>query len=101
GGPASAGDIEVLNGTDDQGRATALWLEMLDRRLPDADYQAVAGIEKPYTEKEQAWATLIRERAADWHKEIPALAKLFEPVTPPKKITVVLGNRGAEDAFSH
>jgi len=36
-----------------------------------------------------------------WQRETPALATLFAPVAPPRHVSIVVGNRGAEDAFTH
>jgi hypothetical protein len=61
----------------------------------------VARIRKEWTAEELAWRDLIRERAKRWEPEIPALALLFDPVSAPARATIVLGNRGGEDAFTH
>lgn len=97
---ASPGHLQVLSGVDDEGRATPLWQTMIRKRLPHADFRAVESIVKPLAAGEQAWATLIRSRAAGWEKEIPALAEIFRPLAAPDA-RIVLGNRGGDDAFTH
>ncbi|HEX7029106.1 MAG TPA: hypothetical protein VF254_00770 [Gammaproteobacteria bacterium] len=97
---AFAATVEIVPGVDDTGRATALWREMIRKRLPAADFRAIEHLEKPLTAGEAAWAALIHSRAAPWEKEAPALAQVFRPLAPPAA-RIVLGNRGGEDAFTH
>lgn len=93
--------LQVVSGTTDAGGATARWLAMLQKRLSPTEYDSVARLRKPQTVDEEAWAALIQSRTAFWEREIPALTKPFEPVSPPGRVLVVLGNRGGGDAFTH
>lgn len=97
--PRSA--LRLISGTTPDGMATTQWLAMLRRRLPPAAYEAVAGLRKPLTPEERAWADLITSRLPDWDGETQALVDLFAPVAPPAAVVIVTGNRGAEDAFTH
>jgi hypothetical protein len=78
-----------------------MWLVMLRRRLESPAYDTVALIGREWTAEELAWRDLIRQRAEAWEREIPALVHLFDPVAAPARATIVLGNRGGEDAFTH
>lgn len=98
---AVAGDLQLLAGTTPEGKATELWLAMLDRRLDDNAYAQVADINKPLTAAETAWAGLIRQRALEWPDQLPALQQVFPATEPPANVRIVLGNRGASDAFTH
>jgi len=100
GGPADT-SLRVVSGTTETGHATEQWLAMLRRRLPPERYAAIAPLRKARTVDEQAWARLIHASAAAWEEMVPALAELFHPVLPPGDVMIVLGNRGAEDAFTH
>lgn len=93
--------LEVEIGVTETGTATSQWLAMIRKRLPDAEYQAVAPLRKPLAAEEQKWVATIRARVGAWEQEIPGLAVLFDPVTPPPTVRIVLGNRGASDAFTH
>ncbi|MGH2608353.1 MAG: hypothetical protein ACRDHF_04625, partial [Tepidiformaceae bacterium] len=62
---------------------------------------SAAGITRPLTRSEAAWVELVRSRAPAWEGEIPSLAAPWRPVPAPPRVTVVLGNRGANDAFTH
>jgi hypothetical protein len=98
---AQATSLSIESGLESNGTATPRWLSMLRRRLDDSAYANVAGITKPLTGPERAWDSLARSRASSWEHEIPALAAPWTPVVPPARVTVVLGNRGANDAFTH
>lgn len=93
--------LRVIAGTAPDGTATPQWLAMLRKRLSGPAYDAVAGVRKPLTPAERAWADLIAARLASWERETPALVDLFAPVAAPPAVTIVVGNRGAEDAFTH
>jgi hypothetical protein len=93
--------LRVVSGLTPTGEATAEWRAILRRRLSDSAYAAVADLRKPLTAAELAWSDLIRSRLAAWEREIPPLAVPFAPVPPPPAVTIVLGNRGAHDAFTH
>ncbi len=100
-GPETHTVLRVVSGVGEDGLATALWLDVLRKRLPADRYEAVAGIRRPLSGEEEAWAGLIRSRSVVWQQMTPALADLFSPIPAPPEVIVVLGNRGAEDAFTH
>ena len=98
---AASTALQVVDGVHQRGMATDTWLAMLRRRLDSPTYDSVARIRKEWTAEELAWRDLIRERAGRWEREIPGLAVPFDPVSGPARATIVLGNRGGEDAFTH
>jgi hypothetical protein len=93
--------LRVVWGVTEVGDATDQWLAILRKRLSRDDYDTVAALRKPLTPDERAWAELILSRAMAWEREIPTLAELFRPIRPPGEVLIVIGNRGAEDAFTH
>ncbi len=93
--------LRVVSGVAPEGEATDQWLAMIRKRLPDARYDSVAPIRKPLTTEDQAWEALVRSRVGAWEGEIAAVAEAYHPVAPPASVLIVLGNRGAEDAFTH
>jgi hypothetical protein len=99
-GQPPASKIAVTTGIEEDGTASAIWLDLVRRRRPEAVDDA-SRVRRPLDEKERAWAELIRSRAAEWPARLPSLVELFAPVDPPAAIRVVLGNRGAEDGFTH
>jgi hypothetical protein len=54
----------------------------------------------PLTEAEHDWVRLISDRAARWSVRTASLTTPFEPVDPPEKVQVVLGNVAGQDAFT-
>ena len=107
GGTSSAGPVQtaselrIVSGVTEAGDATDQWLSMIRNRLPRVEYEAVAPLRKPETAEELEWAELIRSRVTTWEREIPTLAGPFRPIVPPDDVLIVIGNRGAEDAFTH
>ena len=99
--PSVSQALSIESGLHPDGTATPQWLAMLRRRLPDSAYAGVAGIARPLTRAEGAWEALARSRADDWEAAIPSLGEPWSPVPAPAHVTVVLGNRGANDAFTH
>ncbi len=93
--------LKAVSGVLPNGRATDKWLEMVRRRLPSDRYDSVARIRRPLTTREKGWTRLIESRLEAWQAMTPALAELITPVAPPPNVLIVLGNRGAEDAFTH
>jgi hypothetical protein len=70
----------------------ALWQAMI-RKLSGPEAVASPGT--------TPWTTLIRSRAPRWESEIPALAAAYAPVAAPDAATIVIGNGGGQDAFTH
>ncbi len=97
---ASESHLHVLRGVDDAGRATQTWQEMIAKRLTPAQFHDVESLAKPYTPAESAWVRLVESRQPVWDNELSRLAVPFSPVTAPDA-SIVLGNRGGEDAFTH
>ena len=73
-----------------------LWLAMIHKL---SGPQAVASTET--TAAQRAWVALIRSRAAQWEREIPKLANDYVPAAAPELATIVIGNGGGQDAFTH
>src|SRR5690606_24736540 len=64
-------------------------------------YDSVARLRRPLSSSDSAWIALIRARVPQWERELPGLAQTFAPIVPPERVSIVLGNRGANDAFTH
>jgi hypothetical protein len=72
---------------------------MIRLRHAEAELRSLAAMRRPLTAGERAWADLVRAREAAWEREVHGLAADFEPVAPPARVEIVLGNRGGSDAF--
>lgn len=92
--------ISVVEGYRPDGTATALWLAVLRRRLPLPAYDSVAALRPPLLPEQREWATLITTRAKRWSAAAIPLMRLFDSSSV-ASVTIVLGNHGAEDAFTH
>lgn len=73
-----------------------LWQRMIHKL---SGPQAVASATT--TDAQRAWAALIRSRATHWESEIPKLAETYAPAAAPELATIVIGNGGGQDAFTH
>jgi hypothetical protein len=93
--------LGVVVDVGDDGTAGALWLAMLRSRLSDSAYSTIVDVKQPLTDPEHRWMQLIRARASEWAGEIESLAMSYAPIRAPSSVTIVLGNRGGEDAFVH
>ena len=74
----------------------ALWQQMIHRL---SGPEATASTET--TDAQAAWVSLIRERSHHWQTEMEALAANYAPVPGPEVASIVIGNGGGEDAFTH
>jgi hypothetical protein len=92
--------LQVLLGVDDIGRPSPQWQEMIARRLSGDEFRDIESLVKPYTPAEAAWVRLVQSRRGQWETEVSTLALPFSPVAAPDA-SIVLGNRGGEDAFTH
>ena len=92
--------IVIVAGSNPDGSATGAWLEVLRQRLGPESYDSVAGIRRVRSLAEAAWAQLIATRAAGWPEAVASMPSLFHLPTP-RRIRVVVGDRGGDDAFTH
>jgi len=88
-------------GTNPDGEPTGQWLAMIRKRLPAAEYAAFAESVRPLTEAERGWADLIGSHVPGWHARLERLREPFRPVSPPRHVLIVMGNRGGNDGFTH
>ncbi len=92
--------VTIISGSRSDGSATDLWLAILRRRLEPRELDSVARIRRERTTDEEAWARLIEAESHRWPAAADSLGRLFE-LAPLPAVRIVLGNRGAEDAFTH
>lgn len=93
--------LGVVVDIGEDGTAGQSWLAILRSRLSDSAYAAIVDVKRSLTAPERQWAQLIRARASEWASEIESLATSYAPVRAPSSVSIVLGNRGGEDAFVH
>lgn len=93
--------LRVESGVLEDGTASERWMVMLYKRLDDPEVDRAEAVHRPLTVADQAWARLIRSRTHVWEREASAVAIPYAPVPGPDTAVIVLGNRGASDAFTH
>lgn len=93
--------IRIVSGSDPNGAPTPLWTAVLHARHDGSERDSLIAVRRTHSDAERAWVRAIESRQRAWEQEIAALALPFTPVSPPPVATVVLGDRGASDAFAH
>jgi hypothetical protein len=96
-GPAA---IEYVAGQTPDGHPSALWLDAV-RLLKGTSAASAAAAPRSLSDAEAAWEERIRSRETLWTARRESLAAPFRPVTPPEPVRILMGNRGAEDAFAY
>ncbi|HKY31651.1 MAG TPA: hypothetical protein VJV23_03860 [Candidatus Polarisedimenticolia bacterium] len=101
-GAPAATRVEIVLGLRERGEPTALWVEMARRHArPEAADLGAELPARPFDEDELRWVERIVPRAARWESLAGEVAAPFHPIPPPPHVLVVLGNQGADDAFTH
>ena len=92
--------LVVLTAVTQDGHATEDWLAILRNRLSPAQYDSIAPLQKTLAPDEAAWDSLIHARAPAWIGLAAPITLLYSPAQPPAVVRVMVGNRGADDAFT-
>jgi|GEM_PF-2114020 len=93
-------DLVVVTAVTQEGHATDDWLAILRTRLSPAQYDSIAPLQKALAPDEAAWDSLIHARAPAWIGLAAPITSLYSPAQPPAVVRVMVGNRGADDAFT-
>src|SRR4029453_4801566 len=93
-------DLVVVTAVTHDGHATEDWLAILRTRLSPAQYDSIAPLQKTLAPDEAAWGSLIPSPKPTWLSFTGPIASLYSPAEPPAVVRVILGNRGADDAFT-
>jgi hypothetical protein len=99
-GESTPSRFAIVEGVAADGAPTPLWIAVLERRGVDPA-AADAQTRRPFTDAERAWIERIRGALPALEEELERLSRPFQPVTLPAAVAVVVGNRGASDAFTH
>ena len=92
--------LVVVSGVTHEGHATEDWLAILRTRLSPAQYDSIVPLQKTLTADEAAWDSLICSRKPTWLSFTGPIISLYSPAEPPAVVRIILGNRGADDAFT-
>ena len=93
-------ELAVILGVDEEGTPTPSWLDVI-RGFHDTDaFAEIAATRKPLSKGEQEWVDLIMRRAPAWEERVPSLLIPFSHVNAPRRVDILLGNHGGQDAFT-
>jgi len=93
-------EITLKYGVDKYGYATDDWLASgSNLELPHKDVTSKQ--EKKLTAEEKEWVELIASRISLWETQLDKIAVPYAKTETPRKVSVVVGNRGTMDAFVH
>jgi len=95
---ANENQITLLYGVNHSGFVTDDWLEFAENgELLTKDKRSK--VVKKLTVEEKEWANLIASRIILWETQFNKIAVPYATTEIPKKVSVVVGNRGWRDAF--
>jgi hypothetical protein len=88
-------------GVTEDGRPTPLWMEAIESRNTTERLSVIRETERPYTTAEQEWLALFKTEIPKWTKTITGLTIPFEEIPTPETVTILFGNQGGDDGFTH
>ncbi|MCJ8321306.1 MAG: hypothetical protein MJK12_16825 [Colwellia sp.] len=97
---AKENQITLKYGVDQFGYVTEDWIEFGSNGELLAKDKASKN-EKKLTIKEKEWAHLIASRISLWETQLDKIAVPYATTEIPRRLSVVIGNRGFMDAFAH
>ncbi len=97
--PAPPVAFVVKLGMSEDGAVTSEWIEAIRQRHDEEALAAILASKKRLSDEETLWAGLVKRKVSTWLTMIDSLQILFQAVTPPDTVAILLGNLGGEDAF--
>jgi len=97
---AKENQITLKYGVNESGYVTDDWIEF-DSNGQLLTIDNISNIEKKLTSEEKEWASLISSRISLWETQIDKIAVPYASTEIPRKVSIVIGNRGFMDAFAH
>lgn len=97
---AKENQITLKYGVNESGYVTDDWIEF-DSNGELLAKDKLSKNEKKLTIKEKEWADLITSRIKLWETQLDEIAVPYATTEIPRKVSVVIGNRGFMDAFAH
>src|SRR5262245_36908838 len=91
--------VVVLDGSAPSGLATPRWIAMVRTRLSAGEYGRVGALRHVRTSQEAEWRRVIGAGATEWSSGTAVVFAAFDPVHL-DSVVIVVGDRGAEDAFA-
>lgn len=97
---ASPTKLTVVPGTQADGKMTDAWYDALASRYPHIADATELHAPQPETPGQRAWHALIDSRREAWEAMVPALSVAYAPATAPAEVSILVGNRGSDDAWT-
>lgn len=97
---ASPTKLTVVPGTQADGKMTDAWYDALASRYPHIADATELHAPQPETPEQRAWHALIDSRREAWEAMVPALSVDYAPATAPAEVSILVGNRGSDDAWT-
>jgi hypothetical protein len=91
----------VKLGVTGDGRPTPLWMAAIESRNSDERTAIIRETVRPFTAAEQEWISLLENEVPKWAKTFPGLTLPFTDIPATETVTVLLGNQGGDDGFTH
>lgn len=88
--------FELKYGVDKKGLVTSHWIDS-----SEINNQKTANKHIVLNGREMAWIDLISEQTDTWKGQLDQIATPFINIDVPTNISIVVGNRGRRDAFTH
>jgi hypothetical protein len=82
------------------GQPADSWIDAVRDRVANTELANIVVTARPLSADEAGWLALIREEASHWCEQLDRLNAPFRRVSPPRKLTLLLGNQGGDDAFT-
>jgi len=97
---AKKNEITLKYGVNEDGYITNDWVEF------DSNFELIfndktSNEEKKLTTEETEWVNLIASRINIWETQLDQISVPYGTTEIPRKVSIVVGNRGAMDAFAH
>ncbi|TQV79997.1 hypothetical protein [Aliikangiella coralliicola] len=92
--------ITLKYGVDKSGYVTEDWVDF-DSNIEVLTKDKVSKNAKKLTVEEIEWASLISSRLSLWETQLEKIAVPYATTEIPRKVSIVVGNRGNRDAFTH
>lgn len=96
-----AQDIQITfeRGVDGSGALAAVWVEQLKIGLTPEQFDHLMTMQKQFTPAEAEWVALIKSKIPEWETRTREIIPPYKGLDIPRKISVVAGNVGYDDAF--
>jgi hypothetical protein len=101
-GPASSHAPALIQmGAAEDGLPTRLWMAAIESRNTAEHLSIIRDTERLFTAAEKEWLALFRREIPKWTETIPRLTIPFEELPAPETVTILVGNQGGDDGFTH